>query len=104
VRGRPEAPDQAPRVHKLFRTRDVEIKAVHGPLQRLLGTSPKPMASQLIKRSDCSVFIHLRHVREDDNSDACACAVPHEYDRFIRTREEHVAFLVLRPIDVLYLG
>jgi len=46
----------------------------------------------------------LRHVREDDHSYACACAVPHEYNRFIRAREKHVVFLVLRPIDVLDVG
>ena len=58
------------------------------PSNDLLGASPKPIAPQLIKRSDCSVFIHLRQVREDDNSYACACAVLHEYDRFIRIRKK----------------
>jgi hypothetical protein len=39
VEGRPEAPDQAPRSHNLFRARGVDIQAVHGPLQGLLGGS-----------------------------------------------------------------
>ena len=37
LRGRPEAPDQAPRAHNLFRARGAEPEAHHGPLQRLLG-------------------------------------------------------------------
>jgi len=72
--------------------------------QRLLGVSSKPIASQFIKRSDCSVFIHSRHVREDDNSHVCAGAVHHEYNRFIKIREKYLASLVLRPVDVLDLG
>ena len=37
LRGRPEAPDQAPRAHNLFRARGADTQTVHGPLQRLLG-------------------------------------------------------------------
>jgi hypothetical protein len=36
LRGRPEAPDQAPRAHNLFYARGAITPAVHGPLQRLL--------------------------------------------------------------------
>ena len=36
LRGRTEAPDQAPRAHNLSRARGADIQAVHGPLQRLL--------------------------------------------------------------------
>src|SRR5262249_39940730 len=36
LRGRPEAPDQAPRAHNLSRARGADMQAVHGPLQRLL--------------------------------------------------------------------
>jgi hypothetical protein len=36
LRGRPEAPDQAPRAHNLHRARGADTQAVHGPLQRLL--------------------------------------------------------------------
>jgi hypothetical protein len=36
LRGRPEAPDQAPRAHNLFRARGATTQTVHGPLQRLL--------------------------------------------------------------------
>src|SRR3974390_1268920 len=103
LRARPEAPEWGGGCTLLFGTGG-DTTDVHGPLQRLLGASPKPIASQLIKRSDCSVFINLRHVREDDNSWVYACAVLHEDDRFIQIREKHVAFLVLRPIDVLDLG
>jgi hypothetical protein len=39
LRGRPEAPDQAPRAHNLSRARGADTQAVHGPLQRLLGAS-----------------------------------------------------------------
>src|SRR5215469_12352054 len=39
LRGRPEAPDQAPRAHNLFRARGADTQAVHGPLQRLLGVA-----------------------------------------------------------------
>jgi len=35
-RGRPEAPEQATRVHNLFRARGADMQAGHGPLQRLL--------------------------------------------------------------------
>jgi hypothetical protein len=36
LRGRPGARDQAPRAHNVFRARDADIQADHGPLQRLL--------------------------------------------------------------------
>ena len=36
LRGRPEAPVQAPRAHNLSRARGADIQTVHGPLQRLL--------------------------------------------------------------------
>jgi hypothetical protein len=36
LRGRPEAPDQAPRAHTVFSARGADKQAVHGPLQRLL--------------------------------------------------------------------
>src|SRR6516165_3390401 len=36
LRGRPEAPDQAPRAHTVFSARGADTEAVHGPLQRLL--------------------------------------------------------------------
>src|SRR5215469_5721134 len=36
LRGRPEAPDQAPRAHNLFNARGADTQTVHGPLQRLL--------------------------------------------------------------------
>src|SRR5215470_14121137 len=36
LRGRPRAPNQAPRAHNLFSARGADIQAVHGPLQRLL--------------------------------------------------------------------
>jgi hypothetical protein len=38
--GRLEAHDQAPRAHNLFSARGADTQAVHGPLQRLLGTKP----------------------------------------------------------------
>src|SRR6516165_6773712 len=37
LRDRPEALDQAPRVHNLSRARGADTPAVHDPLQRLLG-------------------------------------------------------------------
>src|SRR6516225_8833928 len=37
LRGRPEAPNQAPRAHSLCCTRGAKPHTVHGPLQRLLG-------------------------------------------------------------------
>ena len=36
LRGRPEAPNQAPRAHNLFPARGADTQTVHGPLQRLL--------------------------------------------------------------------
>ena len=36
LRGRPEAPDQAPRAHTVFSARGADMQAGHGPLQRLL--------------------------------------------------------------------
>ena len=33
LRGRPEAPDQAPRAHSVFSARGADTRAVHGPLQ-----------------------------------------------------------------------
>jgi hypothetical protein len=39
LRGRPEAPDRAPRAHNLSRARGANTPAVHGPLQRLLGAN-----------------------------------------------------------------
>jgi hypothetical protein len=40
LRGRPEAADQAPRAHNLFRARGAQPPTVHGPLQRLLDVTP----------------------------------------------------------------
>jgi hypothetical protein len=37
LRGRPEAPDQAPPAHNFSPARGADTQAVHGPLQRLLG-------------------------------------------------------------------
>src|SRR5215468_4592392 len=37
LRGRPEAPDQAPRADNVFSARGADTQAAHGPLQRLLG-------------------------------------------------------------------
>src|SRR5215469_13600216 len=37
LRGRPKAPDQAPRAHNVFSACGADTQAVHGPLQRLLG-------------------------------------------------------------------
>ena len=68
------------------------------------GASPKPLASQVIERGNCSIFIHLRYIREDDYSYYCSCAALHEYGRFIRIGEKHFAFVVVRPIDVLDLA
>jgi hypothetical protein len=45
LRGRPEAPDQAPRAHNLFRARGADTQAVHGPLQRLLEATPSLLPS-----------------------------------------------------------
>ena len=38
--GRPKAPDQAPRVHNLFRAGGAITQVVHGPPQRLLERTP----------------------------------------------------------------
>src|SRR6516164_2709786 len=45
LRGRPEAPDQAPRAHNVFSARGADTKAVHGPLQRLLDDRPARTAA-----------------------------------------------------------
>ena len=37
LRGRPEAPNQAPWAHNVSRARGADTQAAHGPLQRLLG-------------------------------------------------------------------
>src|SRR5215475_88811 len=45
LRGRPEAPDQAPRAHTVFSARGADIQTVHGPLQRLLAVAGPTIVS-----------------------------------------------------------
>jgi hypothetical protein len=54
LRGRPEAPDQAPRAHNLFRARGADTQAVHGPLQRLLdGNAPRTEPLPKVSPDEC---------------------------------------------------
>ena len=66
--GRPDALDQAPRAHNLFRARGAGIQAVHGPLQRLLGASPPEQPP-----------VHLKFmVREATEHNWVKCVVANE--------------------------
>jgi hypothetical protein len=46
LRSCPEAPDQAPPAHTVFRAGGADTLAVHGPLQRLLGVAVPRVRSQ----------------------------------------------------------
>jgi len=51
LRGRPEAPDQAPRAHNVSRARGADTQTVHGPLQRLLDSSGVSRSKESIRGS-----------------------------------------------------
>ena len=49
-RARPEAADQAPRVHNLLRARGAQPSTVHGPLQRLSGARVPDDIERFLRR------------------------------------------------------
>jgi hypothetical protein len=80
LRGRPEAPDEAPRAHTVFSARGADTEAVHGPLQRLLDRTPKvkPYFSAWIQKvgggpvfSGAKMVVRALHIIDDPSDSGC---------------------------------